>query len=143
MRTGAADWPLQQSIYAALKAPLGAAGCEVYDHLPAAHGTAHVRPYAVIGDAFDADESDKACLGQRLRVRVTLFSDAPGSKEIKQLKGLVLAALDRYRPDLATAGMHCYGARYAGGPVMREPSAATGEVIRRADLEFEYLVSQL
>lgn len=98
--SGSPQWVLQQAIYARLNGDaeltttLGAA---VYDEVP--DGAAF--PYVSIGEVTENPRDTMGTTGRDTTVTVHVWSQYPGSKEVKQIQNRVDELLDRWTPTVA------------------------------------------
>lgn len=143
-----ADWPLQKALYDVLKlVQVGGVPVPCYDELPDAHLGADEpptpMPYTVVGEVFDDATITTTTTTAEVRARITVFSDARGSKEAKEIKAAVAEALHLQPPDLTADGFRCLLGQYLRGPVRKQADPRRGRSIRRCDLEFRYLITAL
>ncbi len=129
-----ASLALQQAIFARLSgdADLMASVSGVFDHVPE---TAAL-PYVRLGAVSAIDWSSKSFSGQRHRISVQIFSEAPGETEAKTLADTVHALLDR--ASLTLAGHQLVRLGFESLQMLREPDG-----IRQAMLRFEALTHPL
>ena len=121
-----ASLALQQAIFLRLSgdADLMAAVSGVFDHVP----ETAVLPYVRLGAVSASDWSSKSFSGQRHRISVQIFSEAPGEAEAKALAGTVHALLDR--ASLTLAGHQLVRLGFEGLQMLREPGDITQALLR-------------
>jgi len=93
-------------------------------------------PYLVLGPVTAVPWSAKSFSGQRHRLVVRMFSEAPGDAEIKALADRVHGLLDRAA--LSLEGHHLVDLGFDGLQTLRDP-----EGIRQAELRFSALTHPL
>jgi hypothetical protein len=69
----------------------GIVNADVYDYVPPGAGY----PYITVGDFSSADDSTKTSLGQSVTYFVHAYSDYHGVKEVADLMGEVMTALEK------------------------------------------------
>lgn len=124
-------WPLQKAIYTALSDALSE---DVYDHLP----QDAVMPFVVIGNQFASDWSTNTTTGDRIRIRIHVFSEYDGKKELLQLMSEVKAELHQQRFDLSADGFNVADARHANDNTQTTTLEDEGRTVKHGIIEFDY-----
>lgn len=130
-----ADWPLQKAIFSALD---GALSVDVVDHY-----RDEDLPIVELGDVVDTKWSTQSTRGQDMICRIRAISESRGAKEVKQLKSQIVAELDNQRFDLTIDGFSVRHAEVINANVTRYQEQDKGRVIRQANIEVRYLITNV
>jgi hypothetical protein len=130
-----ADWPLQKAIHTALEDALSVPVVDHYDD--------EALPIVEIGDVIASTWSTQTTRGQEHICRVRAMSEARGAKEVKQLKSQICAELDNQRFDLTGDGFSVRHAEVINANVTRYMDQGQGRVIRQANIEVRYLITNV
>lgn len=126
--SGSPQWPLQVAVFgrlsgdAELVTTLGAA---VYDHVPASAAF----PYVVIGDVTEAPRDTMGVTGRDSTLTVHTWSQAAGSRQVKQIQSRIDALLDRWQP--AVAGWKTTHMLHEFLETLRDPDGVTRHGVQR------------
>lgn len=131
--TSDSQWAVQQAIVTALKADSAllalvnteGSNAGVYDHVDA--NTPF--PYVVVGESTGRADDTKTEHGMDQVVTIHGWSEYRGYKEIKQIMGAVVTALDRAA--LTVTGHDLIDLRFLSSEIMLDPDGLTRHGVQR------------
>lgn len=124
----AAAWALQQAVFAALSANAAvqsAVASRIFDAVPE---TAAL-PYIVLGEASEKNNATASEAGSAHTLSLHIWSRSGGTREIKQIAGVVRACLDHAA--LTLSGHTLIDIRFASADYSRQSDGKTFRAVLR------------